>query len=151
MRPRQPLLRPDERSALRRFGYLVAAFVNGLLLWVSHQLLDWGWPAFLTEEFEQVLGVITLSFVASIGVNLIRVGDDRGRVYAATELVTAAFGVVVGVRVWEVFPFDFRAYATDWTWLVRWVLIVAIVGSAIAVIVNLVRLVTGHDPRGAPS
>ena len=43
----------------RQFGYFVAVACNIALLWVSHQLLDWGWPRFLTDEFTSVLPWIT--------------------------------------------------------------------------------------------
>ena len=39
----------------RRSGYVVAVAINAALLWVTHQLLDWGWPRFLTEDFEELL------------------------------------------------------------------------------------------------
>ena len=54
----------------RRFGYLVAAAMNGVMLWVAHRLLDWGWPGFLTDGFALVLGLVTASLIAGIVVNL---------------------------------------------------------------------------------
>ena len=46
------------------------------------------------------------------------------------------------------FPVDFSTYARDWSWLVRTLLILGIVGGAIAVIVDLVRLAHGPSGRG---
>ena len=67
-RSRRPVAGRPSRS--RRFGYLVSIAVNAAMVYVVHHLLEWGWPRFLTEAFEELLPVITLSFVAGIVVNL---------------------------------------------------------------------------------
>ena len=54
------------------------------------------------------------------------------------------------VRVWEVFPFDFTGGWTGWPVLVRVLLVIAMVGSvigAVAELVNLVRALAGIEPR----
>jgi uncharacterized membrane protein len=127
----------------KRFGYVVAAAANGVLLWVAHQLLDWGWPDFLTRDFELVLGLVTASLIAGIVVNLALAVHHRGRIRALADLVTAAFALAVGLRMWEVFPFDFTGYATDWSGFAHVALIVGIVATGIAIIANLVKVVTG--------
>ena len=38
---------------------------------------------------------------------------------------------MAAVRVWRVFPFDFSNDAFDWALLVRWAVLVVIVGSVI--------------------
>lgn len=127
--------------AARRFGYTVAIALNVAMLWVTHQLLGWGWPGFLTDDFDRLLPLVTASFVASIAVNVCFLVRDRGRFRAFADLVTAAFGLAVSLRTWDVFPFGFAGYDQDWTWLFRTVLVVAIAGTVIAVIVGLVKLV----------
>ena len=149
--PATPALRPP--TAAERFGYLVAIGVNAVMLWMAHQLLGWQWPSFLTVEFERVLGLLTASFVVSMVVNAAFLAHNRGRFRALCDLITAAFGLAVGARMWVVFPFDFTGYARDWSWLARLALIVGIVGTAIAVVVNLVKLVRGpaaSDYSGGP-
>jgi hypothetical protein len=134
----------------RRFGYLVAIAVNAVMLWAANQLLAWGWPGFLTEDFAQVLPLINASLIASMVVNAGFLVRDRGRVRALGDLINAVFGVAVSVRLWSVFPFDFVGYDTDWTGVVRVALVLGIVGTSIAVLVHLVKLVTGRlDLDGA--
>lgn len=145
--PPQRTDRTGPGVAARRFGYLVAIAANAIMLWLAHQLLDWGWPSFLTDDFDQVLGLITASFVASMVVNAGYLVHDRGRFRALGDLVIAAFGFVVSLRMWDVFPFDFSGWQTDWSWLVRTALVVGIGGTAIAMIVNAVRLISGTDGR----
>ena len=46
--------RPTSRLT-RRVGYMAAAVVNTVMLWVANHLLGWGWPPFLTRSFEDLL------------------------------------------------------------------------------------------------
>ena len=135
----------------RRIGSLVAAALNGVMLWVTHQLLDWEWPSFLTAEFDDLLPWVTASFVVSIVVDVLYVVDDRVRVKASGDLLTAAVGLVVAVRTWQVFPFDFSSWARDWSWAIRVALVVGMVATSIGVVVALVRLLSGRDGAGRPS
>lgn len=144
--------RPPRRgvsTAAKRVGFLVAAAVNGLLLWVAHQLLDWGWPGFLTADFELVLGLVTASFIAGIVLNLALAIHHGVRFRAFADGVTAAFSLAVGLRMWAVFPFDFTGYSTDWTTVVRVVIGLGIAATGIAIIANLVKLITGADDGDA--
>lgn len=129
-------------AGARRFGYLVAALLNAVLLWCAHQLLDWEWPGFLTPRFDDVLPIVTASFVAGIVANLVYAVFDGWPVKPIGEIVTACFGVAVGLRVWRVFPFDFGD-GTDWSWLARLIIVVVIVGSALGAVTQSVKLARG--------
>lgn len=139
--PQQPQRRVP--TPVRRFGYLVASAINGVMLWVAHQLLGWGWPGFLTDAFDLALGLVTASLIAGIVVNLGLAVHHRGRARALADLATAAFALAVGLRMWAVFPFDFAGYATDWSGPMRVALGVGIAATGIAIIANLVKLVGG--------
>lgn len=135
-----------------RFGFLVAAAVNAVVLWVAHQLLEWEWPRFLTDGFDETLPLLSLSLGLSIVANLSFVLYSGRRYRAAWDAVTGAVSVAFGVRLLDVFPFDFSTYARDWSWLVRTVVVIGIVGTAIATVVNLAKVVRpGPPPRtGTP-
>lgn len=132
---------PESPEAGRRAGYVAAIAVNLILLWVAHHLLEWGWPRFLTDEFDDVLPILTLSIVATIVANALFVVFDPKWFQHLANLVTSAIALVCAVVVSRVFPFDFTDYATDWTWLARLVVVLGIVGTAIAVVVNAVSVV----------
>lgn len=125
-------------AGARHFGYLVAAACNAVLLWVAHQLLDWGWPGFLTEDFDRVLPYVTVSLVVSMVANLGFALDDRTWRKPLGELASAVAGLVSAWQTWVVFPFEFTG--TDWSWLVRTVLVVGIVATAVGSIVHASRL-----------
>jgi hypothetical protein len=136
-----PIVDPAAAAPGRRVGYVASIVINLVLLWVVHHLLEWGWPRFLTDDFEDVLPILTLSIVASIAANVLFVVVDADWFQHLCNLVTAAIAVAVGIVTYQVFPFDFADYATDWAWLARLLIVLGTAGTAIAVVVNAVSLV----------
>ena len=133
----------------RRVGYLVAASLNATLLWIAHHLLDWSWPAFLTGAFEDLLPFVTVSLVATVVVNLIWIAWDPTWFRHLAQLGLNLIAVVVTVRTWQIFPFDFSAYPSWWETVARVLILLGIVGSAIGSVVELVKgaQAVGHpDP-----
>ncbi len=83
-------------------------------------------------------------------VNALFVLADPPRFKALGNVVTSAISLVVAVRTWQVFPFDFSSYAFDWTWVARLVIVLAAVGSGIAVFANLVAMFRPPSTRAEP-
>ena len=131
----------------RRGGYVIAIAMNAVGLWVTRRLLEWGWPRFLTDDFDELLPILTVSFVAGMVVNALFVVADPPRFKALCNMVTSVISLVVAVRTWQVFPFDFSSYAFDWTWVARVLIVIAAVGSGIAVVANLIGLVRPSSTR----
>jgi hypothetical protein len=125
--------------AARRFGYLVAVVVDVVIWYVVNVRPGWRSVAFLTEDTEQVLGLFNLSLAASAAANLCYLAFDARWVKAAWELVLAAIGLALSVRVYEVFPFDFSGATYDWTTVARVLVVVGIVGSAIGLVTGIVK------------
>lgn len=131
--------RPPPKPAAR-FGYAVSILVNGLMLWVVTNLLDWDIFPFLTEEFSDVVPYIAFSLVASIVVNAMYLWFDPHWFKSLTQIGLFVIGLVVTVRIFSVFPFDFSAYDFPWAGTTRTVLILAMVGVCIGMIVEAVKL-----------
>lgn len=151
-RRRPPATRPS--PAARRFGYLVAIGVQVVLILLITG--DPGWRAlpFLTEETTEVLPWVLAQLVASIAVNAVWLIADPPWLRALGEVLTSVMGLAAAVQVLAVFPFAFDAGST-WPTLVRVVLWVGVVGSALGVLVNLGRfvrtLLAGPPAPGAPA
>lgn len=124
----------------RRGGYMVAIIVNVVLLWVAHNLLAWDLLPFVTADFADVLPLITLSVVTTIAANVAYVGYDPTWLRALGDALTTAVSLLATVRLLTVFPFDLSTGTLDAA--VRGVLWLVVIGSGIAVVVNLVRGVT---------
>jgi hypothetical protein len=135
---------PSGRTPGRRAGYVVAAAINLVFLWVVNQLLGWGWPSFLTPSFQDLLPYIEVSLIATAAINLIWVVHDPDWFKHLTQAGLDLIALVSAVATWRIFPFDL---SSGWETVFRVVLVVSIVGVSIATIVELVKVGTsGHHP-----
>jgi hypothetical protein len=125
----------------RRFGYLLAAAIDAVILYLVNGRPGWQTLDFLTGDTTRVLGLLNLSLVVGIVVNLVYAGYDPPWLTAAGNLVTTAIGIAVLARIWQVFPFDFGDASFDWALLVRVLLVVGVAGAAIGVVVHTVSLI----------
>jgi hypothetical protein len=133
--------RPRPSPASRRFGYVIAIVINIVLIVIANNLLDWGWFTFLTNDFSDVLWLLNVSLAVGIAANLWYVVNDSRRPKAFGQTVTNVMSMLVSIRMLQVFPFDFSGWDTNWSWLIRTLIILAIAGSAIGAIVELVKLI----------
>jgi hypothetical protein len=134
-----PVRRPT--AAARRLGYVIAAAINVAMLSAVNVWPGWQALPFLTDDTPRVLGLVNLTLVANVIVNIVYVAYDPPWFKALADLTTTAVGLVSTSWVLRVFPFDFTGYAFDWALVVRIVLIVGVVGSAIAIVVQFVTLI----------
>lgn len=143
---------PSRRPSLaaRRAGYLVGAVATAVGLYLVNVWPGWDAVPFLTGDTAELVGWINLALVIGTVANLVYAAYDPPWLTALGGLVTTGVGIAVLVRTWQVFPFDFTG-SFDWALVIRVLLAVALVGSLIAVIVQLVTLIralAGHVPDG---
>jgi hypothetical protein len=130
--------------ATRRLGYVVAVAVNIGLLYVVNNLLEWGVPEFLTDDFERVLPIMNFSIVVTMLVNLVYLFFDPTWFKSVTQIVLSVIGLIVVVRLYRVFPFDYSAYEFyefEWEVVTRVVLVLIMIGISIGIIVTTARFV----------
>lgn len=125
----------------RRIGYVIAIAVNAAILYVVNHLLAWGWPPWLTDEFEEVLPILSISLLASILANVLYLGYDAAWFKSLTQVVVIGIAMAATIALFGVFPFDFSAYEFNWAVVARMVLILAMVGAGIAMITESVKFV----------
>ncbi len=144
VRPRAA--RPSPAS--RRFGYLLGAGINAVLIWVVNVAPGWWWVPFLTEEFGRVVWLITLSLLVGVAVNLGQMAFDPPWARRLGDTVTAAFGVIIFWRLWSIFPFELSPGWSGWTTPLRVVLLLATIGIAIGLLASFAQflwLLSGDD------
>ena len=124
----------------RRVGYVVAGLVNGGMLWVANHLLGWGWPPFLTNEFEDLLPWVNVSLVSTIAVYMLWTWRDPAWFKHLAQLGLNAISLVVIVRSWQIFPLDFTGYWSGWETLARIALGIAFFGVVVDTVTRLVAL-----------
>jgi hypothetical protein len=134
----------------RRSGYVAAAAINLVLLWLLHVTPGWEQLAFLTDEFVAITGLLTASFVAGVVVNVVYVLADPPWFRRLGEASTAAFACAVLARTWAVFPFELTGWWAGWDTTLRAVVGFLTVATAIAVLANLADLLR-QALRSAPA
>lgn len=123
----------------RRAGYVVAVLLNAALLVLVNGWPGWQAVPFLTASTVLVLPAVNASVAVNLAANLVYLVTDPGWVKALGDAVTTGVGLVALWRVWTVWPLAFGPGPVDWDLVARVVMLVAIVGSAIAIVVALVR------------
>jgi hypothetical protein len=141
--PRRPAV------AARRFGYLVAVLVNAVLLYATNSWPGWEALPFLTEDMRLVIGLVNASIAVNLAANVVYLVRDPSWLKALGDMLTTTVGIVALLRIWQVFPFDFGGSSFDWTLVVRIVLGIAIVGSAIGIVAAFVSFVRSVATRAA--
>ena len=141
-----PARRPS--AGARRAGYCIAIAFSAALLIVLNGQPGWQAMPFLTSDAGQVLWLVNLSLAAGIAANVVYLAYDSPWVRSLGDLVTTGIGLAAAIRIWQVFPL---ALSSGWSIAVRVLLVVAIAGSCIALVVQIVSLArwfTGHTPHG---
>jgi hypothetical protein len=122
-------------------GYLVGAAVNAIVIYLINVEPTWSALPFLTSDTPRLLPLVNASLLVSLLANLVYAGADAPWIKALGDLLTTTVGLAALGRIWDVFPFSFDDTGFPWEQLTRVVLVVAIVGSAIGILVALVSLV----------
>ncbi len=134
----------DLRRTGRRAGYVIGFVVNLVLLGIVQNILGWGWLPFLTDEFATVVPWISFSLIVSMAMNAVYLVDDRPDTRSFGNIGLNLISLVATYQIWQVFPFDFSMYAFDWDPVTRILLVLAMVGSAVAIVAEGWRLAERH-------
>lgn len=132
----------------RRAGYCIAIAFGAAFLVVLNGWPGWQAMPFLTSEADQVLWLVNFSLAAGIAANVVYLAYDPPWLKSLGDMATTGIGLATAIRVWQVFPFDL---SSGWSTAVRVLLVVAIAGSCIALVVQIVTLArwfAGHAPHG---
>lgn len=134
-------------TVARRFGYLVAAGITALMAYVLNVWPGWERIPFVTGAAADVMGVVNVALLAGVAFNLVYLAYDPPRFKAFGDLVATAAGLVVLVRLWQVYPFDFSGYAFSWDAVTRTLIVLGTVASGIGILTQLVILARGGMTR----
>lgn len=135
-----PLITKPASDLTRRSGYVIAIAINVVMLYVVNNLLAWDILPFLTDDFGRVLWLIDISLLATIMANLIYLAYDQSWFRSLGQIGLNLISLMVAIRMYQVFPFDFSGSSFDWTQIARVVIIFTILGTAVGVIVEVLKL-----------
>lgn len=79
-------------------------------------------------------------------------GYDPSWLKSTCQIGLGGISMAVAVQTYRVFPFDFSSYQVDWEPLTRFVIVLTMVGTGIAVIKEVAQLArgTGSTPKQGP-
>jgi hypothetical protein len=135
-------------AGARRAGYCIAIAFSTTILFVLNAQPGWQAMPFLTSGMNQVLWLVNLSLAAGIAANVVYVAYDPPWLKSLGDLATTGIGLAAAILIWQVFPLDL---SSGWSTTVRTLLVIAIAGSCIALVAQIVALArwfTGHSPHG---
>lgn len=128
-----------QSPANRRVGYMISVLLNAAGLYIINIWPGWDAVPFLTSDTRQVLGIVNAVLIATLAANLLYVVTDPRWLVALGGLVTTLLGLIGLTRIWKLFPFDFGP-SSNWPLVFHIGLAVGIIGSCIAILVQLVQL-----------
>ena len=126
--------------ASRRFGYVVGAAVNALLLYLINRNPGWEAVPFLTGDTIFVLGLVNTSIAVGLVANLVYVVWDPRWLRSLGELVTTSISVLALLRFWRVWPVDLPD-PSAWAVIARIAVATGIIGGLIGILASTVRFV----------
>lgn len=135
----------------RQAGYTMVILVDLALLYVANNLLAWDLLPFLTDDFARVLWLIDISLLATIAVNLAHIWYDPAWFKSLGQIGLGWISMLVAIRMFQVFPFDFSSYVFDWERVARFVIVLSMVGIGVGILVEVVKLARSLLPALAVS
>lgn len=142
--------KPKESYGARSFGYIISIAVNIVLIYVFNNLLNWQID-FLKESFVAPLWIFNLSFAATILANIFFLIYDGKWFRSLCQVVLNVISAATIYTLYLVFPFSVSDEAAK---NIRFVLIVLLVCTGIAIVVEsvkfvyyLVKLTEGTDEK----
>ncbi len=144
----------QRKRAARKFGYVVAIVVNLILMYVFNNLLRWDWRGFwgpsgvltwpiITPRWADILWALNLSISVSIFSYVLLLVYDPLWLRRLAEIIRNLFGILVLYTLYAVFPFDLGYDMVDK--IVRWALLLAILGTVLGTVIQFFKMVTGKE------
>jgi uncharacterized membrane protein YesL len=98
-----------------------------------------------------VIGAVNVALAVSLAANVVYLVHDARWLRALGDLATTSVGLAAALAIWQVFPFAFHGAAAAWSVVLRILVMTGIVGSCIAIVVDVVRLARAATGSGRPS
>ncbi len=126
----------------KQIGYAIAVVTNVIMWYVINNLLNWNIP-FITPHFVDVIRAFNLSVGATAVANALFIIYDPGWFHHLVQMALNVLAFNAAYVLYTIFPFAFNNPIVHQVFRVA--LIFAMVGTAIAFITELVKLVTGRE------
>ena len=120
--------------------YIAGVIINSILLFVVNKVPSWN-LSFITENFSNILWVLTLSLGVQVFFNFILIFYHTLFFHHLINLIFNIVSIFALAGVYHVFPFDFSQTTVGWLGtFARVIILIAIVATAISGFVHVFRL-----------
>jgi hypothetical protein len=123
----------------KQVEYGINIVFNAVFLVIVNNILEWGFLPWLTQDFSKLVWLFNISLTATIIANVIFFFFNADWFASLVKFFLNIIGLVLAVRMLQVFPFDFSGYTFDWAVIMRIGLILGIVGTAVGILVELIK------------
>ena len=132
---------PKKKPPNRISNYIPSIIFNIIILIVLNKIPDWN-IVFITESYPDILRAVNTSLIVHIVGNLILIFIHPLVIHHLANAVFSIFSLIAAWVILSVFPFDFSEIVGNWlNTVIRVCLIVGVVGSAISIVVHVVKAV----------
>jgi hypothetical protein len=140
-----------EKKTMEFIGGIIGA-IGGLVVVNTVPLWSHLTHGVILESWVKILWAANLSMVAQIIGNLVLAVYRPARLYSLVQGILAIAGLVSVIVFFNVFPLDFSQVVGSWMNIfLKAVLILAMFGTAVGILVNLVRAVIGTPYANKPN
>jgi hypothetical protein len=130
------------KKEAKKSDFVATIIVNIIFFYIVNNLLNWN-ISFIAPSFQNVLWIINLSIAATILANLIFLFYNPGWFRSALQIILNIIAFYGAYLLYTVFPFVFSNYY--YTYGMEILLILAMIGTVIATIVEILRLILGRS------
>ncbi|NUT47493.1 MAG: hypothetical protein HOV94_09335 [Saccharothrix sp.] len=123
-----------------RFGHLVGAALDVVLLALVNVPPGWRAVPFLTDDAADVVVWVNVGLVLGVAVNALCLLFPRRRLILLGDVLTTTATLVALTSMSAVWPFRFDEAEIPWTTITRAASVFVIVAVSIALLVQLVKL-----------
>ena len=132
---------PGKTSPNRISNYIPSVIFNIILLIVLNKIPDWN-IVFITESYPEILRAVNMTLIVHIVGNVILIFIHPLFTHHLANAVFSVFSLIAAWVIFSVFPFDFSEIVGAWlNTVIRVCLIIGIAGSAISIVVHVVKAV----------
>ena len=131
--------RRGEKPPNRISNYIPSVICNIVLIIVVNKIPDWN-IVFITESYPDILRAVNMTLIVHLVGNFILIFIHPLFTHHLANAVFSVFSLIAAWVIFSVFPFGFSEIVGSWlNTVIRVCLIIGIVGSAVSVVVHLVK------------
>jgi hypothetical protein len=127
-----------DKKKPQKSQFIAAVIVNLVILYIANNLINWN-LSFIDNSFLQVLGILNIFLISAIVVNFLFIFYSKGWFRNLLLIPVDLLGLVTAYTLFMVFPFIINNLILEY--LLKFILLVFIIGSFISLLVHIVKFI----------